>query len=83
MDSKLVVCQVRLGGKSKLDGSHGGLLAVVPMAGLVLVGGDKCVHVVRTADVESQDKTCSKQERAQENSAVAKVIKSDTKVSNP
>ena len=83
MDSKLVVCQVRLGGKSKLDGSQGGLLAVVPKAGLVLVGGDKCVHVVRTADVEGQDKTCSKQERAQENSAVAKVIKSDTKVSNP
>ena len=67
------MCQVRLGGKSKLDGSHGGLLAVVPRAGLVLVGGDKCVHVVRTADVENQDKTCNKLERAQENSAVSKV----------
>ena len=48
-------------------------MAVVPRAGLVLVGGDKCVHVVRTADVENQDKTCNKQERAQENSAVSKV----------
>ena len=67
------MCQVRLGGKIKLDGSHGGL-AVVPRAGLVLVGGDKCVHVVRTADVENQDKICNKQERAQENSAVSKVI---------
>ena len=67
--------QVRLGGKSKLDGSHGGLLAVVPRAGIVLVGGDKCVHVVRTGDVENQDKTCNKQERAQENTAVPKVKK--------
>ena len=65
--------QVRLGGKSKLDGSQGGLLAVVPRAGIVLVGGDKCVHVVRTADVEQQDRVCSKQERAQENSTVSKV----------
>ena len=47
---------------------------MVPKAGLVLVGGDKCVHVVRTADVENQDKTCNKQERAQENSTVSKVI---------
>ena len=66
--------QVRLDGKSKLDGSHGGLLAVVPRAGIVLVGGDKCVHVVRTGDVENQDKTCNKQDRAQENPAVSKVI---------
>ena len=46
---------------------------MVPRAGIVLVGGDKCVHVVRTADVEQQDRVCSKQERAQENSTVSKV----------
>ena len=41
----------------------------------MLVGGDKCVHVVKTEDVENQDKTCNKQERAQENSVVPKVKK--------
>ena len=48
-------------------------MAVVPKAGIVLVGGDQCVHLVRTEDVENQDKICNKQERAQENSAVQKV----------
>ena len=48
---------------------------MVPRAGIVLVGGDHCVHLVRTEDVESQDKICNKQERAQENSAVPKVKK--------
>ena len=53
---------------------------MVPRAGLVLVGGDKCVHVVRTADVENQDKTCTKQERALENSTVSKVIINQARV---
>ena len=48
---------------------------MVPKAGIVLVGGDQCVHLVRTEDVENQDKICNKQERAQENSAVPKVNK--------
>ena len=52
-----------MGSRSSLDGSHGGLLAVVPKAGVVLVGGDKCVYVVRTEDVENQDKICNKVER--------------------
>ena len=51
-------------------------MAVVPKAGIVLVSGDQCVHLVRTEDVENQDKICNKQERAQENSAVPKVKKS-------
>ena len=50
-------------------------MAVVTKAGIVLVGGDQCVHLVRTEDVENQDKICNKQERAQENSAVQKVKK--------
>ena len=56
-----------------MDGSHGGLLAVVPKAGVVLVGGEKCVYVVRTEDVENQDKICNKVERSQENSTMNKV----------
>ena len=48
-------------------------MAVVPKAGIVLVGGDQCVHLVRTEDVENQDKICNKQERAQENATVPKV----------
>ena len=62
-----------MGTRSSLDGSHGGLLAVVPKAGVVLVGGDKCVYVVRTEDVENQDKICNKVERGQENSTMNKV----------
>ena len=56
-----------------MDGSHGGLLAVVPKAGVVLVGGEKCVYVVRTEDVENQDKISNKVERGQENSTMNKV----------
>ena len=65
--------QIRLGDKESLSGSHGGLLAVVPKAGVVLVAGHKCVYVVKTKDVEDQDKICNKQERAVENSNISKV----------
>ena len=39
----------------------------------MLVAGHKCVYVVKTKDVEDQDKICNKQERAVENSNLPKV----------
>ena len=65
--------KVRLGGKEKLTGKHGGLLAVAAKAGVVLVGGHRCVYIVKTDDIENQDKIANKQERAIENPDVNKV----------
>ena len=65
--------KVRLGDKEKLSGRHGGLLAVAARSGVVLVGGHRCVYIVKTEDIENQDKTCNKQERATENPNVNKV----------
>ena len=59
--------KIRIGQNVKLSGKHGGLLAVVSKIGYLLIGGDSCVHVVKTEDVENQDKICNKQERAVEN----------------
>ena len=42
--------------------------------GVVLVGGEKCLNIIRTEDVEEQDKISSKQERTQENSNFDKKV---------
>ena len=40
---------------------------------MVLVGGHKCVYIVKTVDIEDQDKNANKQERSNENPNVNKV----------
>ena len=65
--------RVRLGDKTELSGRHGGLVAVAGRSGLVLVAGVKCVYIVKTQDIEQQDKISNKQERAVENTSVNKV----------
>ena len=70
----LLMPDQELGGGSSLDGSHGGLLAVAAKFGVVLVGGEKCLNIIRTEDVEDQDKISSKQERTQENSNFDKKV---------
>ena len=42
--------------------------------GVVLVGGDRCLNIVRTEDVEHQDKISNKQERNQENASFDKKV---------
>ena len=49
--------RLRLDGAAPLPGRA--LLAVAARAGLVLVGGNNCVRLVRTADIEAQN-ACSK-----------------------
>ena len=43
--------------------------------GVVLVGGDRCLNIIRTEDVEHQDKVSTKQERTQENSSFDKKVR--------
>ena len=63
---------MRLSEQLSLTSSRLSLVTTVPKAGLVLVAGDHCVHVVKTGDIEKQDQ-CSKAERAVENRQVPKV----------
>ena len=66
--------QIQLGEESSLDGSHGGLVAVAAKFGLVLVGGHKCLNIIKTEDVEQQDKICTNQEREKKNSSFDKKV---------
>ena len=63
---------MRLSGNFTLTSSTLSSVTVVPNAGIVLVVGNKCVHVVNTEDVEKQDQ-CTKAERQSENCQLDKV----------
>ena len=63
---------MRLSGHLSLTTSTMNLVTTVPNSGMLLVVGENCVHVVKTVDVEKQDK-CSEVERNTENSQLRKV----------
>ena len=50
------------------------MVAVAAKFGLVLVGGHKCLNIIKTEDVEQQDKICTNQEREKKNTAFDKKV---------
>ena len=42
--------------------------------GLVLVGGQNCLNIIKTEDVEQQDKVCTNQEREKKNNSFDKKV---------
>ena len=49
-------------------------MAVAAKFGLVLVGGHKCLNIIKTEDVEQQDKICTNQEREKKNTYFDKKV---------
>ena len=49
-------------------------MAVAAKFGLVLVGGQNCLNIIKTEDVEQQDKICTNQEREKKNSSFDKKV---------
>ena len=49
-------------------------MAVAGKFGLVLVGGHNCLNIIKTEDVEQQDKICTNQEREKKNSSFDKKV---------
>ena len=54
-------------------------MAVAGKFGLVLVGGHNCLNIIKTEDVEQQDKICTNQEREKKNISFDKKVCGDMK----
>ena len=55
------------------------MVAVAGKFGLVLVGGHNCLNIIKTEDVEQQDKICTNQEREKKNISFDKKVCGDMK----
>ena len=49
-------------------------MAVAAKFGLVLVAGPRCLNIIKTEDVEQQDKICTNQEREKKNNSFDKKV---------